>query len=451
MNLNKRVIAIFGTTGVGKTKLSIELAKRYNGEIINVDVMQMYKGFDIITNKATLKERDLIPHHMMDFVSIEEEYDIQQFENDALKKIDMLHSKNKIPILVGGTHYYFQSLLWENNIINKNSLPLSNSLSPSSTIPIEDISKLKTHWSTLDNRSLYTELEKVDPEIAVQWHYNDRRRVLRGLEIYHSMNQKQSELLKSQKEKKKLRFNTLVFWTFSEKNELDKRLDDRVDSMVKEGLINEMNELYNCLNKLPSDIGEYDRGIKQAIGFKAFDPYFQLLKQQKEEKEQFEVELQKVTLSCLEVMKQQTRKYAKKQINFIKNKLMLLIKNSVQNQEAIFPRLLNATDLNQWDKNVLNRAIELCDKILIQNNTFIELDTEFQSLFNNCENNSYIKFENWKKRVCESCSLRIDKTTGSLVEPVIINGDQEWEAHLKSKMHRKQKDFNKYKALVKLD
>ncbi|KAJ3206658.1 hypothetical protein HDU67_008033, partial [Dinochytrium kinnereticum] len=114
---NKVVVAIVGTTGVGKSNLAIELAKRFGGEVINADSMQVYRGLDIATNKVTEEEKEGVPHHLMSFVDPPEEYSVSQFEVDCVKKISDLHSRSILPILVGGTHYYIQSVLWHSTLI----------------------------------------------------------------------------------------------------------------------------------------------------------------------------------------------------------------------------------------------------------------------------------------------------------------------------------------------
>ena len=115
----KPIISIVGTTGVGKSQFSIELAKKINGEIINADSMQVYKGVDIITNKHPFKEREGIPHHVMDHVDWSEEYFIHRFNNEANLAIEDIHSRGKVPIIVGGTHYYLQTLLFNNKTMDK--------------------------------------------------------------------------------------------------------------------------------------------------------------------------------------------------------------------------------------------------------------------------------------------------------------------------------------------
>ena len=121
---SKPIISIVGTTGVGKSQFSIDLAKAINGEIINADSMQIYKKLDQITNKHPLEERNGIPHHIMDYVSWDEDYHIHKFSQDAQKSIDDIHNRGKVPIVIGGTHYYLQTLLFNNKTLDDSNKTL---------------------------------------------------------------------------------------------------------------------------------------------------------------------------------------------------------------------------------------------------------------------------------------------------------------------------------------
>ncbi|KAJ9059146.1 tRNA dimethylallyltransferase, mitochondrial, variant 4 [Entomophthora muscae] len=368
----KPVIAIIGTTGVGKTKLSLELAARFKTEIINVDAMQMYKGFDILTNKATLEERKAAPHHLIDFVEVDSEYQVQDFEKDALFKIEGLHSQGKIPILVGGTHYYIQSLLWKASLINLKAEKYCKD-EAESLLKKEKMEALLKQWEELSNKDLFEELEKVDPKMAEHWHVNDRRKVIRSLTVFHETGKPQSEWIleraKTPGEGKELRFNTIFLWLYANKAQLDTRLDTRVDRMVEQGLFEELKQFQNLSNCLPGGEGQYDRGLKQAIGFRAFDAYFCALRDELDP-----ITVEKLKKEGLEVMKQQTRKYAKKQVGWIRNQLLPLYFNTPHfpSDTASSPTtsplaklyLLDATDLDAWSSQVQEKAVALVDEIL---------------------------------------------------------------------------------------
>ena len=232
--IKKPIISIVGTTGVGKSQFSIELAKKINGEVINADSMQVYKGADIITNKHPIEERENVPHHVMDHVDWSEEYFIHRFNKEANHAINDIHSRGKIPIIVGGTHYYLQTLLFNNKTMeNKKERELT-----------------KTEIELLDGPTnlLFEELQKIDPIIAEKFHPQDHRKLRRAVEIWYTTGQKPSDLYIEQKldeqEQSSLKYNTLVFWLYSDPKVLQNRLDKRVDKMMETGAEKEIDELF---------------------------------------------------------------------------------------------------------------------------------------------------------------------------------------------------------------
>ena len=156
-----RVIVITGPTAVGKTKLSIELAKKLNGEIINADAMQVYKGLNIGTAKVTEKEKENIPHHLFDIKEVEEEYSIYNYQKDCRKVIDNILRRNKTPILVGGTGLYIKAALYDYKLSEE---------------------KANNTYDNLKTEEIYKELLKLDKDINID--KNNRRRLIRALNYY---------------------------------------------------------------------------------------------------------------------------------------------------------------------------------------------------------------------------------------------------------------------------
>jgi tRNA dimethylallyltransferase len=289
------IIVVIGTTGVGKTKLAIQIANKIKGQIVNADSMQVYKGLDIITNKPTENEKGKIKHLLFDFVDPIKEYSVVDYLKDAVKTITQIHKENCIPIIVGGTNYYIQSLLWENitiegsqnctisskytgleschkSLLNKTELIKRLSHLLDGTNPIQH-SVLEIN-EFITNNDLHSSLFEIDPIMAERWHINDYRKIRRSIEIYYTTGKCHSEFLKSQKETvSKLRYRPLVFWLYGSTVELNKRLDSRVDKMISQGLFKEMSDFHkfmrngtNVVAGNKNNIPDYTRGILQSIG-----------------------------------------------------------------------------------------------------------------------------------------------------------------------------------------
>ncbi|CAI8497936.1 unnamed protein product [Hanseniaspora opuntiae] len=162
----EKIVVILGSTATGKSDLSIQLATRFNGEIINSDSMQLYKNVDIVTNKHPMEERKGVPHHLMDFLPLTDSYNLSLFEKDCNQKIKELLQDSKLPIIVGGTHYYLQAL-FNKTISEEYSRELWTD---------EEREFLKENQN--NSHVLYEELKRVDPVIASKWHPNDVTKIL---------------------------------------------------------------------------------------------------------------------------------------------------------------------------------------------------------------------------------------------------------------------------------
>lgn len=460
----KPIIVVIGTTGVGKSKLSIDLATKYNGEIINADSMQMYEKCPIITNKHPINERNGIKHHVMGHIPWNEEYFIHRFQNEVLKEIESVYQKGKVPVVVGGTNYYLQSLLFKNKVIKQDEL---NDISK--YLNKESATRMRLNKEQLeilsDEEHLYENLQRIDNEISEKYHPKDTRRIRRLLEIYYTTNEKPSAIFEEQLEQNKssqLRYDTLIYWVWSQQEILNDRLDKRVDAMFQEGALEEINELYEYFQE--NKVQDCTHGIWQVIGFKEFLPWFQCDQKVKE----------KIFQECVEKMKLKTIKYSKTQIKWIKN---VLIKDLEKTDKAkqIYLKLINATNLDSWENATLHDSfstfetfIEALNDKTENKENFIRIDisedikkilykehpklTQKKKLLlaekdlkspNAVSENILRK----KKFLCDIC---VDKATNSRL---VLIGEDQFKFHLTGRRHKsnlnRQKRKQEYEEWVK--
>jgi len=251
-------IIILGTTASGKTKLSVELAKRLNGEIINADSQQIIKGLDIGTAKITQEEMSNIPHHLFNIINVGEEFSVSEYQDMALKKINELLNNNKVPIIVGGTGFYINSLLYNytfGNTEKDDALRL----------------KLESLANTRGNAFVHHMLEEIDPDSASKLHENDLKRVIRAIEIFKLSGQKKS----SQTMTKNSTINPLIIGINIDREVLYEKINKRVDNMIINGLEKEIINLFNdgiyndakLSNELPIGYSEwynfYNNGVSR--------------------------------------------------------------------------------------------------------------------------------------------------------------------------------------------
>ncbi|MEH7525851.1 tRNA (adenosine(37)-N6)-dimethylallyltransferase MiaA [Bacillus sp. JJ1503] len=279
----EKLVVLIGPTAVGKTKLSIELAKRFNGEIISGDSMQIYKGMDIGTAKIKKDEMEGIPHHLIDIKDPKEPFSVAEFQELVREKISEISLRGKLPMIVGGTGLYIQSVIYDYHF---------------SDAPSDDDFRqmLEKKAEAEGNESVHLELSKVDPESAERIHPNNVRRVIRALEVYHCTGKTINELQENQKPE--LMYNTAIIGLTMDREILYQRINTRVDLMIKEGLLEEVERLFN------QDIK--DCQSIQAIGYKELYEYFS-----------HSISLEE----AISQLKQNSRRYAKRQLTWFRNKM----------------------------------------------------------------------------------------------------------------------------------
>ena len=284
-----KVVVICGPTASGKTALSIELAKRINGEIISGDSMQIYKDMDIGTAKPTKEEMQGIRHYLIDFVEPSKRYSVAEFKKDAENAIEEILKKGKVPIIVGGTGLYIDSLIYG--------------------IEYQDIKIDEKYRKELEKRAeveglqkLYEEAYNIDSRAAEKISKNDKKRIIRILEIYKATGKTKTEQ-EIESRKKESKYDYIVFAINMDRQKLYERINKRVDIMIEQGLIEEVENLLKKYNKFPTAM--------QGLGYKEVVEYLDG-KVTKEE--------------MIEKIKMETRRFAKRQITwFKKNKQIIWI------------------------------------------------------------------------------------------------------------------------------
>ncbi len=299
------LIVLTGVTATGKTDLSLELAETIGGEIISADSMMVYRHMDIGTAKPTKEERKRINHYLIDIVDPSEDFTVKDFISEADKAVNEIIKKGKIPMVVGGTWLYIQSLLF-----GLTDAPEGNF-------------KLREKLYRFDSEELYSKLKRVDPDYADKIHVNDKKRIVRALEVYLTSKKPFSYYL-SKHNFEERRYDFIGFILERDRDELMVRIEKRVEKMFKEGLIDEVKFLVEMgyENFLTSS---------QAIGYKEVVPYLK----------------GEVTLDeAKDQVVKNTKRFAKRQIRTFRSKF----KN---------PNMWNRVDMSNYtNREVLYKIIE---------------------------------------------------------------------------------------------
>lgn len=281
--MKEKLIVIVGPTAVGKTALGVKLAKKYDGEVISGDSMQVYKGLDIGTAKISEEEKDGIPHHLIDIIEPTESFSVADFQQRVIPLISEINKRRKIPILVGGTGLYIHSVIkryplkrWEGDETYRKQL--------------EKLAEEK------GKDYVHSLLRQVDEEAGRSIHPNNVRRVIRALEVYKLTGVPFSERQRQERNREDV-YELAFIGLKMERQTLYERINARVDLMMKKGLLSEVKALY--------DRGIRDRQAVQAIGYKELYDYFD-----------GECSL----AEAVEQIKRNTRRYAKRQYTWFRNK-----------------------------------------------------------------------------------------------------------------------------------
>ena len=304
--MRQKVIVICGPTASGKTALSIELAKKINGEIVSADSMQIYKDMDIGTAKPTIEEMQGIKHYLIGYVSPEQRYSVADYKKDAKKAIKEILEKGKIPIVVGGTGLYIDSLIYE--------------------IEYQDIKLDAQYRKQLEDEvkekgleELYKKAKIIDEKAMEKISLTDKKRILRVLEIYHATGKTKTEQ-EIESRKKEVEYDYKVYALNWDRQKLYDRINKRVDIMIEQGLIQEVKQILEKYSTFPTAM--------QGLGYKEVVDYLNGIYTKEE---------------MVEKIKMETRRYAKRQLTWFR-----------KNKQTIW---LNAEDTTQKNINIILKEL----------------------------------------------------------------------------------------------
>lgn len=275
----EKVIVVIGPTSVGKTKMGVALAKKLNGEVISGDSMQVYRQMDIGTAKVTIEEMEGVTHHCIDILDPKDQYSVHDFQQTVRKQITEITNRGHVPIIVGGTGLYIKATLYDYTFSEMEN----------------NHDEINKKYKDYTNEQLYAHLKQIDEESAKILHFNNRRRILRAIEIYEQTGQKKSEMINEQEHI--CLYDAYFVGLTLPRELLYERINLRVDLMMKNGLQGEMESL------IKQGLTRENQSMK-AIGYKEWFDYFE-----------GKCDLNEVS----ENIKKHSRQYAKRQYTWFKN------------------------------------------------------------------------------------------------------------------------------------
>lgn len=275
------VIAIVGPTASGKTDISIKIAKKFGGEIISADSMQIYKGMSIATAKPTLEEMQGVPHHLIDFLPVNQKFSVADFVSCGKRCIEEISASGALPLVVGGTGLYVDSLLQNLTFTGEKTDEVT-------------VNRLNAEFDSLGGEEMLSRLRKIDPKTADRLHISDKRRIVRALALFECSGVTMTEQYERSKDEESP-FNVLYIGiNYRDREALYDRINRRVDLMFESGLLEEARQYYNLSR---------DTTACQAIGYKELAPYFNGSMSLDE---------------CADSLKRETRRYAKRQLTWFR-------------------------------------------------------------------------------------------------------------------------------------
>jgi tRNA dimethylallyltransferase len=405
--------------------------------------MQLYRGLPIVTNKISISEQRGVPHHLLGQIGLSEPtWNVGRFKWEANRCIKEIRSRGKLPIVVGGTHYYVNGLLFKENLVENAGIDkVELEAAP------EDRNEAGAHAILDDStEAIHAKLKEVDPVMAEKWHPKDRRKIRRSLEIYLNTGRRASDIYAEQLQRKlasqpanasafddvSLR-QALLFWLHADRDVLVERLDKRVHNMVQRGLVDETSEMLGYLRDQQAAGKAIDRttGIWQSIGLKEFETYLIA----REDSQTMSEKLQKLQAAAVEDVQAATRRYAKSQERWITHKMLRALKEETALDQLF---LLDSSDLSSWQDNVVERASSIAAKFLAGEP--LPAPIEFSETAHRVLGQA---IEAGEKKITP-CQKTCEVCAKTFVT------EESWTEHMRSRTHQRMLRASKRRALVAL-
>lgn len=439
-----KVVVIMGATGSGKSRLAIDLALHFPLEIINADSMQVYQGLDVLTNKVPLQDQKGVPHHLLGTISPNVEFTAKDFRDSVIPLIDDILSRNRLPVIVGGTNYYIQALvspfLLDDSVEDKDENGLSDLHGDKSDSEFEP-GRENFCYS-------YDSLKDLDPVAANRIHPNDHRKINQYLSLYARFGVLPSKLLQEKAmenwgQADNFRYHCCFICVDASLPVLDKYVEQRVDRMVDAGLLNEVYDIYN-LN------ADYTRGLRQAIGVREFEDFLKAyLFQGQNDNENHLVDASHFQMSAkkgdqmlkenmmtilnssnekernllledaIDKIKSNTRRLVRRQKRRL-NRLNTLFGWNIHYVDAT--ESLQCASDDSWAAHVVEPSAKIIRSYLSEDESLVP-DSESRT---GTEGLKLFQRDLWTQHVCKACGNRV------------LRGAHEWEQHKQGRGHRKR-------------
>ncbi|CAL5352649.1 unnamed protein product [Camellia sinensis] len=439
-----KVVVIMGATGSGKSRLAIDLALHFPLEIINADSMQVYQGLDVLTNKVPLQDQKGVPHHLLGTISPNVEFTAKDFRDSVIPLIDDILSRNRLPVIVGGTNYYIQALvspfLLDDSVEDKDENGLSDLHGDKSDSEFEP-GRENFCYS-------YDSLKDLDPVAANRIHPNDHRKINQYLSLYARFGVLPSKLLQEKAmenwgQADNFRYHCCFICVDASLPVLDKYVEQRVDRMVDAGLLNEVYDIYN-LNV------DYTRGLRQAIGVREFEDFLKAyLFQVQNDNENHLVDASHFQMSAkkgdqmlkenmmtilnssnekernllledaIDKVKSNTRRLVRRQKRRL-NRLNTLFGWNIHYVDAT--ESLQCASDDSWAAHVVEPSAKIIRSYLSKDESLVP-DSESRT---GTEGLKLFQRDLWTQHVCKACGNRV------------LRGAHEWEQHKQGRGHRKR-------------